>query len=183
MCLIASNLKHPDFIPLIAPTDITCWKVIRWSHPPFTQKARGGISVPTGIYITNYIYGKDNKVEHFGVRDDVNVRVYEGTYGGIRKMEVKTGLHAFKDFGDAVKELDRFSDYNPYDKSITYEIMKCTIPKGTRFFYGFCIPGYECYAAETLIINDINNNNFPQGHFVTEEENKNFYHVPYFTIQ
>ena len=185
MCLTASKLEHPDFIPLVAPTDITCWKVIRWSHPSFIQKSRGGISIPTGVYFASYIYGKDNKVEHFGVRDGVNARVYESIYGGARRMEVNTGLHAFKNFSDAVKELDCFSGYgyNPHDESITYEIMECTIPKGTRFFYGFSTGGYECYAAETLIINDINDNNFPQGHFMTEEENKNFYHVPDFTIQ
>lgn len=173
MCLLVNLKEYPGLDPLIAQTEIYCWKVIRWVHPEFTERRLGGISVPCAIYFRSYIYGRSNTAEHFAKPEGIKL------WSSGTKMDVTAGLHTYVDFTDAVHEFDYCNYSNSAKDHVTYEIMHCIIPKGAKYFLGYVAGGIQqSYAAETLIINDIDDNNFPQGHFLTAEEQKNFFHVP-----
>lgn len=161
--------NNSDLKPLVAESDIVCWKIVSWNLPGVSERLRGGIPVPSAVYMKAYLYGRINVANRFASYVEKNKT----------GLKVYAGIHAFCDYKDAVHELD--VQCNPSQKcdNVTYEIIECVIPRGARYYEGFIygIP-VRSYAAETIIMNDIDEKVFPRGHFTDSEDLKNFYHVP-----
>ena len=169
MCLIVYKQNNPDLKPLVAESDIVCWKVIVWYLPSVSERLRGGVQVPVAIYMKSYLYGRTNTANRFASFVEKNKT----------GLKVYSGIHAFCDYKDAIHELDIWCNPSYKHDNVTYEIIECVIPRGVRYYEGFVYGNpIRSYAAETIIMNDLDEAVFPQGHFTDSEDLKNFYHVP-----
>lgn len=147
MCLTVHTSEHPDLKPKVAGEDIKCFKVVRWMDPTFLEKIHGATSVPTGLYESNYVYGRVNKTTEF--EEESNYFVHAG-YG-----EVARGFHSFKNFNDAVRELDFWlRTCSKYHSNHHFEIVECLIPAGTEYYEGYTDLLKPGYASGTLVVED-----------------------------
>lgn len=73
-----------------------------------------------------------------------------------KEIEEKTfvfvGFHSFKNFQDALKEI---VDLKFDDDTEEYDIIHCTIPKGTKYYEG-SFDHKECYCSEQIKLNYYN---------------------------
>ena len=136
MCL---KLKEGNTKLIVADKDIVCYKIL--------------LQYPDGTYHSPYqrLPYELNKL----MCDSVNVWKYRSD----KTWNVGAGgFHTFAKFDEVKKAFDEnFSDglypgFNPV-------IVKCFIPKGTKYYYGsfsflFCAEKYESYASKKLMVTD-----------------------------
>ena len=136
MCL---KLKEGNTRLIVADKDIVCYKLL--------------LKYPDGTYHSPYqrLPYELNKL----MCDSVNVWKYRSH----KTWNVGAGgLHTFANFDDAKKVLYR-TFYNLGLPGFNPVIVKCFIPKGTKYYYGsfsflFCPEKYESYASKKLMVTD-----------------------------
>lgn len=147
MCLTVHTSEHPDLKPKVAGEDIKCFKVVRWMDPTFLEKMHGATSVPTGLYESDYVYGRTNVATEF------EEQIEDAEHIGSR--EVRRGFHSFKNFSDTVRELDFWlRTCSKYHSDHHFEIVECLIPAGTEYYEGYDGSLKPGYVSRTLVVED-----------------------------
>ena len=136
MCL---KLKEGNTRLIVADKDVVCYKIL-------LQYSDGTYSSP----FQRMHYELNNLM-----CDNVNVWKYRSD----KTWNVGAGgFHTFAKFDEVKKAFDEsfkvafFPNCNPV-------IVKCFIPKGTKYYYGsfsflFCTEKYESYASKKLMVTD-----------------------------
>lgn len=163
MCLIPDTILYT-----VAEEDIICWKVVvRYEY-------LDGCVEYAGMYTREYgRYSKYNRVKNFA--EEENSEFMDGK---------KYGFHSFVFKSDAINSWEsKMSDDLRFNIPLTtygglakyrYEIKKCIIPKGTRYWQGtWGGSSIRSYCSECIIIDGVGDRTKPMSKFEYMEDWRN----------
>lgn len=135
MCLITADLERK-----IAEKDITVFKIFRKDNKSLYQE----------FDYTPFIGKQFDDSEE----ETIKIVTRDPFCDGDTTARISGGfVHSFSDYYLAIETLMRESDTASfYNRGVEFVIRKCTIPKGTEYFYS---DRYSEYASKSLIIGEI----------------------------
>jgi hypothetical protein len=132
MCLrIFSNREA-----LIADNDIECYKIVVKNKKVFSKKYF------TLARLVNIKLGDEYTSD---IEFDTITKFFPRTGRSVTKITIEKGLHSFTNLRDAKS----FCQTQLLDESYNYYIVKCIIPKNSKYYIGI-FENKECYASNNI---------------------------------
>jgi hypothetical protein len=120
------NIKKNGVGGKIAEKDITCYKVVNMNED--------GLYIP--VFYPNITYTPEALNPHVGIVPTPSIYFHA--------LNVERGYHSYTN----IRWAEKFT-------TTTEKIVKCTIPKGTKYYEGVDGNGFESYASENIIVNGL----------------------------
>lgn len=127
MCLILLEQYHPDLQPLIAGTDITCYKVLERQPDGSLRTPYKYRQISNNNLSSDYFQNVPTRIQDKGFARNEN-DFYKDDF------IIEKGIHSFRTLDAANTELFILSC--SFHHSAFYTIKEAIIPKGTKYWIG-----------------------------------------------